>query len=179
MRHKRACVVVVMGVAGAGKSTVGTALATRLDWPFEDADRLHPPRNVAKMRAGIPLGDEDRGPWLAAVAARIDAWRDAGQSGVVACSALKRRYRTVIVGERPEVRLVFLSGSRELLAERLARRTGHFMPASLLDTQLATLEPPAPEEKAIAVSVAEPVEAIVGRIVAALEPPGTIAAPAR
>lgn len=179
MRRDHACVVIVMGVTGSGKTTVGRALANRLGWAFDDADRLHPPRNVAKMRAGIPLDDEDRAPWLDAVAARIDSWRAAGESGIVACSALKRRYRTVIVGNRPEVRLVFLCGSRELLAARLAGRTGHFMPPALLDSQIATLEPPAPEEDAIAVSVAAPVEDIVGRIVAALGPAGTIATPRR
>ena len=179
MRRDRACIIVVMGVSGSGKSTVGTALAAQLGCAFEDGDRLHPPENVAKMRSGHPLDDQDRAPWLAAVAARIDRWRAAGESAVITCSALKRRYREVIVGDRPEVRLVFLYGTPELLAERLAGRTGHFMPASLLDSQFAALEPPGPDEHPIAVSVAVPVDRIVRQIVAALDPTGTIAGPRR
>ena len=161
-------IVVVMGVAGSGKSTVGRALARRLGWSFQEGDSLHPPENVAKMRAGHPLDDQDRAPWLAAVAGRIDEWRRNGTAAVVTCSALKRQYRDVVVGDRPDVRLVYLHGSPGLLAERLAARRGHFMPASLLDSQLATLEPPGPDEHAISVSVAAPVESIVERIVAAL-----------
>jgi gluconokinase len=173
--EQRPHIAVVMGVSGSGKSTVGRALASRLGWAFEDGDALHPPENVAKMRTGHPLDDDDRAPWLAAVAARIDAWRRERQAGVVTCSALKRRYREVIAGnDRPQVRLVFLDGPRRLLAERLARRQGHFMPPGLLDSQLAALEPPGPEEHAVRVSVAAPVERIVERIVAALEPAGTI-----
>lgn len=164
-----------MGVAGSGKTTVGRALARRLGWRFQEGDALHPPENVAKMRAGHPLDDQDRAPWLAAIAARIDAWRGRGEAGVVTCSALKRQYRAVVGGGRPDVRLVYLYGSRELLAERLAGRRGHFMPPSLLDSQLATLEPPAAEENAIEVSVDAPVADIVERIVAALAPGGTIA----
>jgi gluconokinase len=167
-----------MGVAGAGKTTVGCELARRLGWQFQEGDALHPPANVAKMRAGHPLDDNDRTPWLAAIAARIDAWRSDGICGVVACSALKRAYRDVIIGVRPEVRLIYLCGSRQALAERLAARTGHFMPASLLDSQLATLEPPQPSEHPIVVSIELPVAAIVEKIVAALEP-GAIAPPRR
>jgi carbohydrate kinase (thermoresistant glucokinase family) len=172
-------IVVVMGVSGSGKSTVGEALAQRLGWVFEDGDRLHPPENIAKMHSGQPLDDADRAPWLAAVAARIDRWRAAGDSAVITCSALKRRYRAVIVGNRPEVRLVFLYGTPELLAERLAHRTGHFMPATLLESQFAALEPPGVDEHPIAVSVAAPVDRIVRQIVAPLDPAGTIAGPRR
>lgn len=168
-----------MGVAGSGKTTVGRRLAQRLGWSFQEGDALHPPENVAKMRDGHPLDDEDRAPWLAAIARRIDDWRENGHSGVITCSALKRQYREIIVGSRPEVRLVFLHGTRELLRERLAARRGHFMPPSLLDSQLATLEPPGPEENAISVAVDAPVESIVERIVAALTPAGTIASPRR
>lgn len=163
-------IAVVMGVAGAGKTTVGCELARRLGWQFEDGDALHPPENVAKMRRGHPLDDNDRAPWLAAIAAQIDAWRHGGIRGVVTCSALKRAYRDVIVGERPEVRLVYLCGPRHVLAERLGARTGHFMPASLLDSQLATLEPPDPSEHPIVVSIEKPVAAIVANIVTALGP---------
>jgi gluconokinase len=175
LQECRWCVAVVMGVAGSGKTTVGRALARRLGWSFKEGDALHPPENVAKMRAGHPLDDRDRAPWLAAVAARIDAWRERGEAGVITCSALKRQYREIVIGNRQDVRLVYLCGSRSLLAERLADRRGHFMPPSLLDSQLATLEPPAPEENAIKVSVDAPVADIVARIVAALAPAGTIA----
>jgi gluconokinase len=165
-----------MGVTGAGKTTVARALARRLGWRFQEGDALHPPENVAKMHSGQPLDDWDRAPWLAAIAAQIDAWRRDGVSGVVSCSALKRAYRDVIIGHHPDTRLIYLHGSRQLLAERLAARSGHFMPASLLDSQLATLEPPGPDERPIVVSVDAPVEAIVADIVAALVSPGTIAA---
>jgi carbohydrate kinase (thermoresistant glucokinase family) len=175
LQERRPLVVVVMGVAGSGKTTVGRALARRLGWSFQEGDALHPPENVAKMRAGHPLDDQDRAPWLAAVAARIDEWRGRGEAGVITCSALKRQYREIVVGNRQDVRLVYLHGSRELLAQRIAGRRGHFMPASLLDSQLATLEPPGPEEHALAVSVDAPVASIVERIVAALAPTGTIA----
>ncbi len=117
---------------------------------------------------GHPLDDEDRAPWLAAVAARIDQWRDDGKCGVVACSALKRRYRDIIIGGRADVRLIYLEGSRALIGERLAQRHDHFMPASLLDSQFAALEPPDPEEDAITVSVDAPVDTTVAQLAAAL-----------
>jgi len=157
-----------MGVSGSGKTTIGRALATRLGWSFEEGDALHPPENIAKMRAGQPLTDADRAPWLSAIAARIDEWRQRSESGVITCSALKRSYRQVIIGDRREVRLVYLSGSRELIAERMSERHDHFMPASLLDSQFETLEPPGPEENPITVSVDQPIETIVDRLVAEL-----------
>jgi carbohydrate kinase (thermoresistant glucokinase family) len=168
-----------MGVTGSGKTTIGEALARRLGWSCQEGDALHPPENVAKMRAGQPLDDADRAPWLAAVAARIDEWRRRDEAGVITCSALRRRYREVVVGDRPEVRLVYLTAPRAVLAARLAERRGHFMPASLLDSQLATLEPPAPEENAVIVSVDTSIESIVERIVAALAPAGTNTRPGR
>ena len=171
-----ALIAVVMGVAGAGKTTIGGELARRLGWRFQEGDALHPPDNIAKMRRGRPLDDSDRAPWLKAIAARIDAWRRDGGGGVVTCSALKRAYRDVIVGHRGDTRLVYLCGTQRLLAERLAARTGHFMPASLLDSQLATLEPPGPDEHPIVASIDAPVEAIVAQNVAALAPSATIAA---
>ena len=171
---KTARVAVVMGVSGSGKTTIGRALARRLGWLFQEGDALHPSENVAKMSAGQPLDDADRAPWLAAIAALIDEWRARGKAGVITCSALKRRYREVIIGDRPGVRLVYLAGSRELIAERLAARRGHFMPATLLDSQFAALEPPMPEEGAIVVSVEAPVADIVARIAASLVPAGTI-----
>jgi carbohydrate kinase (thermoresistant glucokinase family) len=160
--------VVVMGVSGSGKTTVGRRLADALGWRFQEGDDLHPAANVAKMHAGIPLDDADRRPWLASVAAVIDSWRRAGTPGVVACSALKRAYRDVIVGGHDDVRLVYLRGSRALLAERLQARQGHYMPASLLDSQLATLEEPAPEERALTVDDSAAPEAIVATVLARL-----------
>jgi carbohydrate kinase (thermoresistant glucokinase family) len=167
---RRASIAVVMGVSGSGKTTLGAALADRLGWRFQEGDALHPTENVAKMRAGIPLDDADRAPWLRAVAAKIDEWRRRGEAGVITCSALKRQYRNTIIGDRPEVRLVYLTAPPALLAERLAGRRGHFMPASLLESQLATLEPPGPGENALIVSVAAPKETVVEQIAAALIP---------
>jgi gluconokinase len=158
-------VIVVMGVAGCGKTTVGRALAERLEMPFQEGDALHPPANVAKMASGTPLTDDDRTPWLAAVAAWIDERRRAGIGGVISCSALKRAYRRVLVGDRPDVRLVYLQGDEPLLATRLAARTDHFMPASLLSSQLATLEEPAAAERPIVVSAALPVARLVDTLV--------------
>jgi len=136
--------VVIMGVSGSGKSTVGALLAERLGVPFADADDLHPPENVAKMSAGQPLDDRDRWPWLAAVG---DALAVASGTGlVIACSALKRSYRDAIRDRAPETVFAYLHGDRELLAERLGMRVGHFMPGSLLDSQLATLEVPGDDE---------------------------------
>jgi carbohydrate kinase (thermoresistant glucokinase family) len=168
-KHRQSArVAVIMGVSGSGKTTVGAALARRLGWLFQEGDALHPPENIAKMKAGHPLDDEDRAPWLAAVASRIDQWRDDGKCGVVACSALKRRYRDIIIGGRADVRLIYLEGSRTLIGERLAQRRDHFMPASLLDSQFAALEPPAAEEDAITVSVDAPVDTMVAQLAAAL-----------
>lgn len=172
MRHKPVspCIAVVMGVAGAGKTTVGERLAERLGWEFIEGDRLHPPQNVAKMQSGHPLTDADRMPWLAAIAQAIDVWRAAGSRGVITCSALKRDYRRRIIGGQADVRLVYLDGSRELIGERLAARRGHFMPAALLDSQFAALEPPGPDENPITVSVDQPLDGIVAQIAAALQP---------
>jgi carbohydrate kinase (thermoresistant glucokinase family) len=146
-------ILVVMGVSGSGKTTVGERLAARLGWPYQEGDALHPPANVAKMRSGTPLDDADRRPWLEAIAARVDEWRAAGSPGVVTCSALKRRYRDIIVGGRPEVGLVYLKGSKDEIGARLSGRHGHFMPATLLQSQFAALEEPGPEERPITVSV--------------------------
>jgi carbohydrate kinase (thermoresistant glucokinase family) len=150
----RPLALIVMGVAGSGKSTVGEALAARLGWRFADGDDFHPPANVAKMSAGTPLTDEDRWPWLRAIAAAVAASLDRGESMVVACSALKRRYRDVLVGGREDVRIVYLQGSKELIAERMAARRNHFMPTALLDSQFAALEEPGEGEGAIVVPIA-------------------------
>ena len=165
-------IMLLMGVAGCGKTTVGEQLAERLGWPYQEGDALHPPANVAKMAGGTPLTDADRLPWLAAVAAWIDARRAAGECGVVSCSALKRAYRQLLIGDRPDVRLVYLQGTRAQLAERLAARTGHYMPAGLLDSQLATLEEPTAAEQPLVVTIDRPVEAIVTAIAGAVRPLG-------
>jgi gluconokinase len=161
-------VIVVMGVSGSGKTTVGAMLAGRLRWGFAEGDDFHSPGNVAKMRGGTPLTDEDRMPWLAAIAKHIDAWRAEGRSGVVTCSALKRRYRDILIGARRDVRLVYLQGTRSLIADRMAARQGHFMPAALLDSQFAALEEPGAEERPIVVSVGLTPDFIVDNVVAAL-----------
>lgn len=137
------CVVIIlMGVAGAGKTTIGQALARALGWRFLEGDNFHPPENVARMRAGIPLTDEDRAPWLVKLRELVTDTLARGEDAVLACSALKQRYRELLTVDPARVRWVFLWAPREVIAERLSRRTGHFMPPSLLDSQLATLEAP-------------------------------------
>lgn len=154
--------VVVMGVSGSGKSTVGQLVADALGVPFVDGDDLHPPANVAKMAAGIPLDDDDRAPWLRAVGRTL---ADSGPAGaVVACSALKRSYRDLIRAEAPGTVFAELDGTRELLAGRMDR-PGHFMPASLLDSQLATLEPLQPDEAGLRLDVGEPPAELAAAIV--------------
>jgi gluconokinase len=165
---KSPCALIVMGVSGSGKSTIAVALAERLGWAFEDGDRFHPASNVAKMSAGHPLTDEDRWPWLEAIADEIGRVCEAGGHVVIACSALKRAYRDVLVRGRKDVRFVFLEGSPALIADRLAKRKGHFMPSGLLDSQFKTLEPPTADERPIAVSIDAPVETIINNIVAQL-----------
>jgi carbohydrate kinase (thermoresistant glucokinase family) len=161
-------VLVLMGVSGCGKTTVGELLAERLHWPYEEGDALHPPANVAKMAAGHPLDDADRAPWLAKVADWVDARLDAGGSGVISCSSLKRSYRALIARRGAGVEFVYLHGSRELIASRLAGRHGHFMPSTLLASQFATLEEPGADEPAIRGEIGEPPEAIADDIVEAL-----------
>jgi gluconokinase len=170
-------VIVVMGVSGSGKSTIAAMLAHRLHWIYEDGDWFHPESNIEKMHHGEPLTDADRWPWLRAIAAWIDKTRQAGSHGVVACSALKRAYRDIMIGERRDVRLVFLKGDRDLIARRIAARDDHFMPASLLDSQFAALEEPSPDERPIVVSIAPHPREIVDDIVAklGLEEPTTAA----
>jgi gluconokinase len=151
--------VVAMGVSGSGKSTVGAALAQRLRVPFADADDFHPPANIAKMTAGEALDDTDRHPWLEAIGEWLVAHRESG--GVMSCSALKRKYRDQLRRHAHEVEFVHLHGSREVIARRQASRPGHFMPASLLDSQFATLEPLAPDERGQVVDVDQGIDAIV------------------
>jgi carbohydrate kinase (thermoresistant glucokinase family) len=157
-------VVVIMGVSGCGKSTVASLLAQRMHWIYEDADWFHPHSNIEKMHSGQPLTDDDRWPWLNAIAAWIDATRRIGNRGVIACSALKRAYRDILIGERRDVQLVLLKGDRELIARRLAARDGHFMPPSLLESQFRTLEEPQEDEHPIVVSIVPHPREIVEQI---------------
>ncbi|MCK8783596.1 gluconokinase [Roseomonas sp. NAR14] len=163
---KRPSVLLVMGVSGAGKTSVGKALAEALGWQFRDADEFHPQSNKDKMAHGIPLDDSDRAPWLAAIAQWIDSSHAMGEPAVVTCSALKRRYRDVVVGARDFVQLVYLRGDMSVLAERIGGRQGHFMPAALLESQLDTLEEPGEDENPVVVDVAQPVEAEVAAVLA-------------
>jgi gluconokinase len=159
------CALVVMGVSGSGKSTIADQLAKRIGWSYEDGDRFHPASNVAKMHAGHPLTDEDRWPWLRAIAAEIDRVCRAGEHAVIACSALKRVYRDILVHGRNDVRIVYLDGTQQLIADRLAKRKGHFMPPDLLPSQFRTLEPPGSDEDPVTVSIDASVETIVDDIV--------------
>jgi len=174
------CALVVMGVSGSGKSTIADKLAERLGWTYEDGDKFHPASNVAKMSAGHPLTDEDRWPWLRAIAGEIDRACKAGQHVVIACSALKRTYRDILVHRRDDVRIVYLKGTPKLIADRLAQRKDHFMPPGLLASQFKTLEPPDASENPVTVSIDASVETIVGDIVRQLNPaPADSAAPRR
>ncbi|MFE0759168.1 gluconokinase [Inquilinus sp. NPDC058860] len=159
-------VVIVMGVSGSGKTTIGRQLARRMAGVFADADSFHPPANIEKMKAGHPLTDDDRWPWLDAMAAQIGQWLADGQPAVLACSALKRVYRDRLVGHQPEggrpgVAFLYLSGSEAVIAARLANRKGHFMPPALLRSQFETLEPPGDGERVVTVDIRHPPRRIV------------------
>ena len=162
------CALIVMGVSGSGKSTIADKLAERLRWSYEDGDKFHPASNVAKMSAGHPLTDEDRRPWLQSIATWIDKARRTDKRAVIACSALKRAYRDILVGDRRDVRLVYLKGDQALIARRMAVRHGHFMPPSLLDSQFATLQEPDADERAIVVSIEPRPNVIADAIIAKL-----------
>ncbi|MBG0741561.1 gluconokinase [Paeniglutamicibacter antarcticus] len=164
----RPIVLVLMGVAGCGKSTVAALLAGQLGWAFEEGDSLHPDANVQKMAAGEPLTDEDRWPWLAKVADWVEETLDDGQDGIITCSALKRSYRDAINRRGSGVVFVFLSGSKETITARLAVRRGHFMPMSLLDSQFADLEEPESDEPEIRINVGPTPGVIAGEIIAEL-----------
>ena len=163
-------ILIVAGVSGSGKTTVGALLAGRLHWRFADADDFHPAANVAKMRAGIPLTDDDRWPWLRAIAAWMDERITLGESAVLTCSALKRSYRDALLGGRPEALLVFLAVDREVVDRRLAARRGHFFPEKLLGTQFDALEPPQPDEHAVVVAADGDPEDTVAAIIAIVRP---------
>jgi gluconokinase len=162
------CAVVVMGVSGSGKTTVGVLLAKQLGWQFAEGDRLHPPANVEKMRQGIPLTDADRAPWLDRIGEELKRWGAEGRSGVMTCSALKRAYRDRIRSARPDVRFVFLKGSEELIKGRVAVRHHEYMPASLLRSQFDTLEEPTPDEGVVTVDAGGNPETDVAAVIAAL-----------
>jgi carbohydrate kinase (thermoresistant glucokinase family) len=161
-------VIVVMGVSGCGKTTIGEALARRLGWRYVEGDKLHPPGNVEKMRSGVPLTDEDRRPWLAAIASHIQQLRAEGHGVVVACSALRQAYREQLRGGRSDVRLVYLKGDRDTIAGRLARRSHAYMPASLLASQFAALEEPGPDENPVILPIERSPEEIVEAIATSL-----------
>jgi ribose 5-phosphate isomerase A len=158
-------ILVIMGVSGVGKSTVAEALSARLGWPFKEGDALHPEVNIAKLHAGIPLTDADRQPWLERVAAWIDAQRARKQPGIITCSALKRSYRQAIIGDRPEARLVYLRGGRDLIAEHLSGRHGHFMAESLMRSQIDTLEEPDSSEDPLTIDAGPPAGEIADEII--------------
>ena len=154
-------VAIVMGVSGSGKTTIGKQLARRMGGIFADADSFHPPANIEKMKAGHPLTDADRWPWLDAMAEQITRWLAEGQPAVLACSALKRVYRDRLVAGRPRVAFLYLSGSEAVIATRLANRRGHFMPPALLHSQFETLEPPGPDERVVTVDIRHPPRRII------------------
>jgi gluconokinase len=164
-----ALVVVMMGVSGSGKTTIAQGVAAKLGWDVLEGDAYHPPTNIEKMSHGIPLDDADRMPWLHAIAEAIDAELAAGRSSIVACSALKRSYRDILIGRRRNVALVYLRGTHALLYSRIKHRTGHFMPASLLESQFATLEEPGEDENPIVVSVDSSPAEIVDAVLVAMQ----------
>ena len=162
-------IAVVMGVSGSGKTTVSALLSAALGCQFQEGDDLHPAENVEKMHGGTPLTDEDRMPWLHKIAEEIDSWRARGESGVLSCSALKRSYRDIIIGGRPDVTLVYLRGSYDLIRRRMAARHEHFMPVALLDSQFAALQEPTPDEHPIIVDVGSRPAEVATEIVRQLE----------
>ena len=157
---------IVMGVSGSGKSLIGSAFARALGIDFVEGDAYHPAENVERMASGVPLTDDDRLAWLRALALRLNEAKGAGTGLVMSCSALKRSYRDLLRAEAGDVRFVLLRGSRSLLADRLARRRGHFMPPSLLDSQLATLQEPSPDEEAWVCDIRESLHVLVAALVA-------------
>jgi len=154
-------IIILMGVSGSGKTTIGERLAQTLGWPFYDGDQFHPPANIAKMQQGMPLADADRWPWLQALRTHIETCICQGVSAVLACSALKQAYREYLVIDETEVKLVYLKGDYDLIHERLAHRRGHFMPPELLASQFAALEEP---EQGVVVDIVHPPETIVALI---------------
>src|SRR3954463_2782779 len=175
-KAKEKPVIVVMGVAGAGKTTIASGLAERLGVPFVEGDSLHPPANVKKMAAGIPLTDEDRWPWLDAIGERMEVERATGHGVVVSCSALKHSYRDALRKKvAGRVQFVLLDGSPELISSRMRKRKGHFMPAALLDSQFATLERPSADEHAVVLDISHTIPSLVAEAVRSVAPEAAIA----
>lgn len=168
MQHHPPPLVVVMGVSGSGKTTIGAALAQRLRAPFADADDFHPQANIDKMSAGIPLTDDDRGPWLATIATWLA--EHAATGGVASCSALKRAYRDVLAAAAPQAFFVHLHGEPDVIAARVAGRPGHFMPTALVESQFATLEPLEPGERGAVLDVDQSVDDLVTQSLVLLQP---------
>jgi carbohydrate kinase (thermoresistant glucokinase family) len=164
----RFAVLVIMGVSGCGKTTIAELLSRELGWAYRDGDEFHPKSNVEKMHSGTPLTDDDRWPWLEAIAAWIDERRNAGEHGIVTCSALKKSYREILIGERKDVGLIYLKGTEDLIAQRLSKRKDHFMPKGLLRSQFQTLEEPGASEHPITVSIEPTPEEIVAAILSEL-----------
>ncbi len=164
----KSCIVIVMGVTGSGKTTIGKQLAAALNWEFSDGDSFHPPANIEKMSQGIPLDDASRMPWLEALQQAIDGWLQENKNVVLACSALKAAYRQALWRDPDRMRLVYLKGSSELLAQRLSDRHGHFMKKNLLQSQLDILEEPDPQSS-IWVDISQPFEAIAPEIMSSLK----------
>ena len=157
-------IIVLMGVSGCGKTTIGTNLVRRLNWEYQEGDALHPQKNIVKMSEGIPLNDDDRKPWIARIADWIETRCIAGRDGVISCSALKEVYRQTIRGTQTDLQFVYLRGSRELLSDRLAYRKDHFMPPNLLESQLELLEEPSIDEQTMVVTIDSTPEKIVQKI---------------
>jgi carbohydrate kinase (thermoresistant glucokinase family) len=170
--------LVVMGVSGSGKSTVGALLAKRLGWEMTEGDSLHPPANVEKMHRGIPLNDADRAPWLERIGEQLKAWAAEGRSGVVTCSALKRAYRARILAARPDARFIYLKASEAVIAQRVSARHHEYMPASLLHSQFETLEEPLPGEPVITIDAKDQPELEAQKIIDALRLPDSPPEPA-
>ena len=166
----RFAVLVIMGVSGCGKTTIAEILSRELGWEYRDGDDFHPKSNVEKMHSGTPLTDEDRWPWLKAIAAWIDGKRKAGEHGIVTCSALKKSYRDVLIGPRDDVGLIYLKGDEDLIAQRLSKRKDHFMPNGLLHSQFQALQGPGADEHAITVPIAPTPEEIAANILDQLQP---------
>jgi carbohydrate kinase (thermoresistant glucokinase family) len=160
----RFSVLIIMGVSGCGKTTIAELLSRELGWEYRDGDEFHPKSNVEKMHSGTPLTDEDRWPWLKAIAAWIDQRRQAGEHAIVTCSALKRSYREILAGARTDVGLIYLKGDEELIAQRLSKRHHHFMPKALLHSQFQALQEPGPDEHPITVSIEPAPEEIAAAI---------------
>jgi carbohydrate kinase (thermoresistant glucokinase family) len=170
-------IIIFMGVSGSGKTTIGRTVASRIDWPYTEGDEFHPPANVAKMRDSIPLDDADRAPWLAAIAAWMDERLAAGEHAVITCSALKRKYRDLLRGDRKGIRFVYLQVARAELERRVESRHHQYMPASLLGSQLAALEEPGPDEPAVLTVDADgTIEAVVDAVVKRLVDEGIVSA---